>query len=88
MEPEKHITDEKGISYTLCGNYYLPDLALPEEEYYELGRFGRVLSIVFQVQSFEFIFIRFADCSREIRASKKSLIRFSAYSRIFFCIGE
>lgn len=43
MEPEKHITDEKGISYTLCGNCYLPDLALPEEEYYELGRFGRVL---------------------------------------------
>ena len=42
MELEKHITDEKtGISYTLCGDYYLPDLALPEEKYYELGRFGR-----------------------------------------------
>ena len=41
MELEKHITDEKtGISYTLCGDYYLPDLALPEEKYYELGRFG------------------------------------------------
>ena len=32
MELEKHITDEKtGISYTLCGDYYLPDLKLPEE---------------------------------------------------------
>ena len=42
MELEKHITDEKtGISYTLCGDYYLPDLALPEEKYSELGRFGR-----------------------------------------------
>ncbi|MBR3995991.1 MAG: TnpV protein [Clostridia bacterium] len=42
MELKKHITDEKtGISYTLCGDYYLPDLALPEEKYYELGRFGR-----------------------------------------------
>ena len=42
MELEKHITDEKtGISYTLCGDYYLPDLALPEEKYYERGRFGR-----------------------------------------------
>lgn len=30
-----------GFSYTLCGDYYLPDLALPEEKYYELGRFGR-----------------------------------------------
>lgn len=40
MELEKHITDEKtGISYTLCGDYYLPDLALPEEKYYKLGRF-------------------------------------------------
>ena len=39
---KKHITDEKtGIRYTLCGDYYLPDLVLPEEKYYELGRFGR-----------------------------------------------
>ena len=30
---EKHIYDEKnGLSYTLCGNYYLPDLVLNEEE--------------------------------------------------------
>ena len=29
----KHITNEKtGISYTLHGDYYLPDLALPEQE--------------------------------------------------------
>ena len=42
MELKKHIIDEKtGISYTLCGDYYLPDLALPEEKYYELGCFGR-----------------------------------------------
>ena len=42
MELEKHITDEKtGISYTLCGDYYLPDLKLPEEKSYDLGRFGR-----------------------------------------------
>ena len=42
MELKKHITDEKtGISYTLYGDYYLPDLELPEEKFYELGRFGR-----------------------------------------------
>lgn len=42
MELEKHITDERtGISYTLCGDYYLPDLKLPEEKSYDLGRFGR-----------------------------------------------
>ena len=30
---EKHISDEKnGLSYTLCGNYYLPDLVLNEEK--------------------------------------------------------
>ena len=29
---KKHITDEKtGISYTLCGDYYLPDLELKEQ---------------------------------------------------------
>ena len=30
---ETHIYDEKnGLSYTLCGDYYLPDLVLNEEE--------------------------------------------------------
>ena len=30
---EKHVYDEKnGLSYALCGNYYLPDLVLNEEE--------------------------------------------------------
>ena len=30
---EKHICDEKnGLSYTLCGDYYLPDLVLNEDE--------------------------------------------------------
>lgn len=43
MNMPKHITDEKtGISYTLQGDYYLPDLELPEQEYYELGRFARL----------------------------------------------
>ena len=30
---EKHVYDEKnGLSYALCGDYYLPDLVLNEEE--------------------------------------------------------
>ena len=40
---EKHIFDEKtGISYTLQGDYYLPDLALPDEEKgIEIGVWGQ-----------------------------------------------
>ena len=42
MELKKHITDEKtGIGYTLCGDYYLPDISLPEDDFYDLGRFGK-----------------------------------------------
>ncbi len=38
----KHITDEKtGISYTLQGDYYLPDLALPPEEEQLIGIWGQ-----------------------------------------------
>ncbi|MCH5297284.1 MAG: TnpV protein [Ruminococcus sp.] len=38
----KHITDEKtGISYTLQGDYYLPDLALPTEEEKPIGIWGQ-----------------------------------------------
>lgn len=36
---EKHIV-KNGLSYTLVGDYYLPDLALPEEQHYDIGRFG------------------------------------------------
>lgn len=39
---KKHITNEKtGISYTLHGDYYLPDLALPAEEEQPFGVWGQ-----------------------------------------------
>lgn len=38
---KQHFTNEQtGISYTLVGDYYLPDLTLPEEKPYDIGRFG------------------------------------------------
>ena len=39
---KQHFTGEKtGISYTLQGDYYLPDLALPVEEQFEIGVWGQ-----------------------------------------------
>ena len=40
---KKHITDEKtGISYTLHGEFYLPDLELPaQEEEHPIGIWGQ-----------------------------------------------
>ena len=39
---EKHIFNEQtGISYTLQGDYYLPDLALPEQEDKPIGLWGQ-----------------------------------------------
>ena len=39
---KQHFTDEKtGIRYTLQGDYYLPDLALPAEEQVEVGIWGQ-----------------------------------------------
>ena len=40
---KKHIYDERtGISYTLHGNYYLPDLALSDDEKgAEIGIYGQ-----------------------------------------------
>lgn len=38
---KKHIYDENnGLSYTLHGDYYLPDLVLPEEEPVTYGKYG------------------------------------------------
>ncbi len=36
---EQHI-EKNGISYTLVGDYYLPNFALPSEPNYNIGRFG------------------------------------------------
>ena len=39
---EKHIYNEQtGISYTLQGDYYLPDLALSDEEEQPIGLWGQ-----------------------------------------------
>lgn len=39
---KKHIKDEKtGISYTLHGDYYLPDLELPAQEEKPIGIWGQ-----------------------------------------------
>ena len=38
---KQHITDQKTeISYTLHGDYYLPDLSLPAEEENSIGVWG------------------------------------------------
>jgi hypothetical protein len=38
---EKHIYDEtNGLSYTLYGDYYLPDLELPEDEEANYEKYG------------------------------------------------
>ena len=40
-ELENEITDEKtGISYTLVGDYYLPNLKLEQEEKVQLNKYG------------------------------------------------
>ena len=45
---EKHIYDEKnGLSYTLCGDYYLPDLVLNEEEP-AYGKYGMLRKQFFE----------------------------------------
>lgn len=39
---KKHIIDDRtGIPYTLVGDYYLPDLALPEEQQKPIGIWGQ-----------------------------------------------
>lgn len=39
---KQYFTDERtGIGYTLQGDYYLPDLALPAEEQIEVGIWGQ-----------------------------------------------
>ena len=39
----KSIFEEMGGTYTKVGDYYIPDLALPETEEYQIGKYGRYL---------------------------------------------
>lgn len=40
---KKHIIGENGISYTLGeGGMYYPDIQLPEDTHYEIGKYGRM----------------------------------------------
>ena len=42
-ELKKEITDEKtGISYTLIGDYYIPNLTIPRQEKITLNKYGRL----------------------------------------------
>ena len=42
-ELKKEITDEKtGISYTLIGDYYIPNLTIPKQEKITLNKYGRL----------------------------------------------
>ena len=42
-ELEKEITDKKnGISYTLVGDYYIPNLTVPKQEKITLNKYGRL----------------------------------------------
>ena len=38
----KSIFEEMGGTYTKVGDYYIPDLALPETEEYQIGKYGRM----------------------------------------------
>jgi len=37
-----YIDEQTGISHTLVGDYYLPDLALPKESHQPIGKYGRM----------------------------------------------
>ena len=42
MELKKEYTDEKtGITYTLKGDYYIPNLTIPKDTNYNIGKYGR-----------------------------------------------
>ncbi len=38
----KSIFEELGGTYTKVGDYYIPDLVLPEQEEYQIGKYGNL----------------------------------------------
>ena len=40
--PEKYVDEKTGIEYRLVGDYYIPNLVLPNKKDIKLGRYGRM----------------------------------------------
>ena len=40
--PEKYVDEKTGIEYTLKGDYYIPNLVLPNKKNVKLGKYGRM----------------------------------------------
>ena len=40
--PEKYIDERTGIEYRLVGDYYIPNLILPNKKNIKLGKYGRM----------------------------------------------
>ena len=40
--PEKYVDEKTGIEYRLVGDYYIPNLVLPNKKDLKLGRYGRM----------------------------------------------
>ena len=40
--PEKYVDKKTGIEYSLIGDYYIPNLVLPNRKNITLGKYGRM----------------------------------------------
>lgn len=40
--PENYIDEKTGIEYSLVGDYYIPNLVLPDRKNVKLGKYGRM----------------------------------------------
>lgn len=38
----KSIFEKNGGTYTRCGDYYIPDLSIPDTKKYNIGKYGRL----------------------------------------------
>ena len=43
--PKNYIDEKTGIEYTLHGDYYIPNLVLPDRKNVKLGKYGRMRAI-------------------------------------------
>ncbi len=80
---KQHFADEKtGISYTLQGDYYLPDLALPAEEQQPIGVWGqRHLRHIKQNRRVLYIYLLISD-------KLNSYLKYCFFINIQFCFNK
>lgn len=85
MEAVKY---ENSIRYILQGDYYMPDLTLPEQEYFHIGKYGRLRKAYLEKHNKALYTKLLITCKLNVHLHEVDIITARMIERIIQAIAE